>query len=45
MSHGRYGIFNVKKMRLDRASILVARRANSENILFEVFGNLKNLVF
>ena len=32
-------------MRLDRASILVARRTNSENFVFEVFGNLTNRVF
>ena len=32
-------------MRLDRASILVARRANPENLFFEIFENIKKLVF
>ena len=31
-------------MRLDRASILVARRANPENYFFEILENLKKLV-
>ena len=32
-------------MRLDRASILVARRANSENVFWDNFENLKKHVF
>ena len=32
-------------MRMDRASILVARRANPENFVSEIFENLKNQVF
>ena len=35
----------VKKMHLDRASILVARRANRENCFLKILENLKNMFF